>query len=720
MLNKHRNAFSLMLFIGASCFFFLILAFNSKPAEANDKLLANNGLLDLTSWNWYQKGTVSLDGQWEFYWHQLFTPQDFRKKSVLKRKTLITVPRAWNKYTLIDKKLSGDGYATYRLVINVPDNRLLGIKVPRVFTSYKLWVNSQLIASNGKVSLNRNEIVPQYLPTVKYFKPETDKIELVMQVANYTHRSGGILESLLLGDATQISELYTRNLALELFLFGSLFIIGFYHFGLFIFRTKDKSTLYFGVYSVLISLRTLLVGETYFIHLFPSFSWEIAHKIQTLAYYLGVPLVFMFLESIFPKDISKKVVRFIQIVGISFTLLVVLTPAKIFTQFNPLYQVFTLASMPYALFVVLSACYKKREGSWLIGLGVTILVLFTINDIVFLSILFSDSDNHFLRSIVTKGNLSSWGLLIFVFAQSLVLAQKLSKSFTKVEMMTGELRHLNENLELKVYERTHALEASKKELEIAYQAVHRSEKSRQHLVQNISHDLRTPLTSILGYVNAILDGAASEPEQQKKYLKRVIERVTGLNRMVQDLMDLSQLESRRLKLNFKPVPIKLLIDAAVEKYSLDLKTGKVRFQTKYPSEWKVNGHWKEHLSVMVDIEQLDRVFTNLLSNALSHTSEGDQVCLRFDLINNESNLLIEVSDTGTGIPLEDLPYIFERFYKVTKARQTSQKSSGLGLAITKEIVEYHGGQIGVESEVDKGSRFFFTIPVYGKNETRFV
>lgn len=715
MFSKH---FLKILIITTLLFTVLISACSFSPAEAvTDKPVAANGVLDLTDWNWEQDGIVSLDGQWEFYWQELLTPEDFQKTSTTAKKELITVPMAWNKYVINGEQLSGDGYATYRLLINTPKDQILGIKIPRIFTSYNFWVNGELITSNGKVAINKDQMIPQYLPKVKYIKPETDTMELVIQVANFRHRSGGILESLLIGPETQISEQRIRTLALELFLFGSLFIIGFYHLGLFIFRTKDRSTFYFGLYSLLISIRTLLVGEIFFIHLFPGFSWEIAHKLQTLSYYLGVPLLFMFLKSIFPNDISSRINNFIQAFGLSFALLVLLTSAKIFTQFNSIYQLFTLTLViPYCLYFLFSVCYKKREGSYLIGAGVLVLILFTINDIVFLSVILNDSGNHFLRSFITRGNLSSWGLLIFVFAQSLVLAKKFSKSFTKVEFMTEELQHLNEGLEKKVKERTHALETSKKELEKAYQAVSNSEKSRQHLVQNISHDLRTPLTSIKGYVGAILDGIVKEPEQQKKYLGRVIEKVTSLNQMVQELMELSQLESRQLKLNFNPISIKLLIKSTAEKYSLDMKASKVKFQTNYPPGYIEETNWAEHLMLSLDIEQLDRVFTNLLSNALSHTSEGGSIDLNFDLTEDKKKLLIEVSDTGIGIPEEDLPHIFERFYKVSKARQISHKSSGLGLAIAKEIVEYHGGQIWVESEISKGTHFSFTLPIQDTND----
>lgn len=295
--------------------FFSVLMLNrqSDLPKAKDNPRAVNGVLDLTSWDWAKDGLVPLDGQWEFYWQELLTPSDFTKQDPLKSRNIISVPRAWNKYKIDGQELSGNGCATYRLIIHTSGEQILGLKIPRIFTSYKLWANGQLLASAGNVAVDKEQMVPQYLPQVAYLQPAAGTIELVIQVANFRHRSGGILESLRLGSQSQITQLRSKNLAQELFLFGSLFIIGLYHLGLFIFRTKDRSTLYFGIYAILISLRTLLVGEIYFINLFPDFSWEIAHKIQTCTFYVGVPLVFMFLKSIFPQDILPKINRLISL-----------------------------------------------------------------------------------------------------------------------------------------------------------------------------------------------------------------------------------------------------------------------------------------------------------------------------------------------------------------------------------------------------------------------
>ena len=167
-------------------------------------------------------------------------------------------------------------------------------------------MNGELIASAGTVGSSRETMTPQYLPQVALFEPQPGENEIIIHVSNYYHRSGGLLEALILGNEKQITGIREKSIAYELFLFGSLIIIGIYHIALFFFIKKDKAPLYFGLFCLLIGIRTLLVGERFFIYLFPDFSWEAAHKFQTLAFYLGVPLIIMFFNSVFPEDFHAK------------------------------------------------------------------------------------------------------------------------------------------------------------------------------------------------------------------------------------------------------------------------------------------------------------------------------------------------------------------------------------------------------------------------------
>lgn len=692
---------------------FFIFAINPISfADATKGQNATNGIMDLSDFDWEQRNTVDLDGQWKFYWERLLDPKDFKENIVPAEKSYISLPRVWNNYEIDGKKLSGDGYATYRLTIKNAGNSVLGIIIPRILTSYKLFINGDLISSAGKVSADKNQMLPQYLTSVKYFHPVSDSIEIIIQVANFKHRSGGILENIKLGTAANISRIHSNNTAFEFFLFGGLFIMGLYHIILFIYRPKGRANLYFGLFSIMISARTLFVGEIYFIQLFPGFSWEAAHKIQTLSYYIGIPLFILFLNQVFLLDSFNKINKLIYFVASAFAFLVLLTPARVFTCFNPLYQFFSYFVFMYVIYILIVSCCKKRESSFVMALGTALLIVTVVNDLIFLSTAYAGSNNYLLKKIVSKGNLSSLGLLLFVFSQCLILARNCSISHSKVELLKNKLKQTNLRLEEKVLERTNELENSRDELEKAYEVVSKSDKSLKNLTQNISHDLRTPLSAIKGYVDAILDGLVKEPEQQEKYLTKINEKVDFLNSMVQDLLDLSLLQSRRLQFDFKQISIDAFTKIISDKYSLNLNNESVLFKFNYSSEF--NELDITNFYLVVDILKLERVFDNLLDNAIKYTPERKKIEISFNFSQDKRELIATVSDNGIGISKEDLPYVFDRSYMVSKSR-LDNNSRGLGLSIVKEIVENHDGKVFAESELSKGSNFSFTLPVHTKN-----
>jgi len=254
----------------------------------------------------------------------------------------------------------------------------------------------------------------------------------------------------------------------------------------------------------------------------------------------------------------------------------------------------------------------------------------------------------------------------------------------------------------------------------------RMEKSRIHLLTNISHDLRTPLSTVQGYVKAMLDQVISNPEEQNEYLNLVYNRILKINRLIQDLFDLAQLESRRVKFNLEQVAVNDLISQLFDKYRVDVLNAGLRFNLNSP-DLREPDSAETMPFVKVDPDQIERVFANLIYNAVKHTPQGGTVSVGYKIVQVDGvrasrartgtgagcfEALVKVTDTGTGISPKELPYIFNRYYK---GAATAEKAggTGLGLAISKEIIEYHNGRIWAESVLNQGSTFCFTLPVAG-------
>lgn len=422
---------------------------------------AKNGTIDLTQVQ-FDNELVQLDGEWEFYWKQLIEPNELKKSFMT---GYIDIPNTWNQFIESRESKKGYGYATYRLIFISDENRRLALKIPRVRTAYKLWINGELITSSGKVDRTRTSMVPQYIPKIAFLESQYGTNEILIQVSNFHQRSGGILEGIKLGSEEQILSLRYNAIAREIFVFGSLMFIGTYHLALFLFRKKDKSRLYFGLFCILIGIRTLLVGECFFIYLFPEFNWEIAHKIQTLTFYLGVPLMLKFFICIFPEYFHKWLIILATFIGATFGILVLFTQARIFSSVNYLYQIWTIVAIIYVLFILTRISIHKDKDSWIIIIGALVLLFTSLNDIIFLSPWINDNGPSILKNIFKTPNLSSFGQLIFAFLNSLVLARRFSNSLRQEEIMTKKLTDMNIHLDDLVLKRTKNLEISAKKIE---------------------------------------------------------------------------------------------------------------------------------------------------------------------------------------------------------------------------------------------------------------
>ncbi len=239
-------------------------------------------------------------------------------------------------------------------------------------------------------------------------------------------------------------------------------------------------------------------------------------------------------------------------------------------------------------------------------------------------------------------------------------------------------------------------------IETAMSKLRQNDALRRELVANISHDLRTPLASVEGYVETILMKEHLLTEAEKKsYLEVILKNTKSLSRLVSELFELSQLEARQTKPSPETFSIAELAQDIVLKFRPRAEAQDIRLHCAFAENIPL---------VYADISLTERVLQNLIDNALQYTPAQGKVRINIKP-QDASSVSIAVNDTGQGISQEDLPHIFDRFYRSTHVRRKSRGGLGLGLAIAKRIVELHGSTLEVRSEIGKGSRFLFTLPV---------
>ncbi|QHW34444.1 histidine kinase [Paenibacillus rhizovicinus] len=681
---------------------FIIIPLSGCTVQTGDREPeAKNGILDLRQWSFKDDGQVALSGKWSFFGGQLLTPGS---PQLMYPERHVMVPRSWNSYSGKSSIRNGQGFATYKLTVRLaPEDRVLALRVPNIFSSYKLWIDGKVMAEQGRVGTSRSESTPQQYPRIVSFSTNSEQVDIVIQVSNFQHRKGGIWVPIMLGNSDTIVHAQMITTAKEMLILGSLVIIGVYHIGLYAFRRQEKFTIHFGLLCLLVGARASVTGENYLLQFFP-IPWEGGLKIEYISFSLSAVTGYLYVYRLFPMDASKKVIHLVIGIGFALCGFVLACPAIVYSRLLPAFQLYVIAVSAYTLVVLVTARLRKRIGSAFVLIGVAVFVVTVLNDMLFY--------NEWL----VYAQLVPLGLFFFMLMQSFIISKRFSSALYQVEHVSNELRELNMHLEERIEERTVALSEVNESLALTNRELQRSETSRRQLMTNISHDLRTPITLLQGYLEAFQDGVVKSEEQQQRYIKMMLGKVGGLNRLIRDLFELTKLEAGQTRFDFGEVVLGQWMRQVKDLYEIDVISSGIRFDCEYLSE-NVPGEGQNHevqqqnrIRLSLDLSRMDQVMANVIYNAIKHTPRGGEITLSFYYEASTNRVIVTVSDTGVGIEEEHLPYIFDRFYKIEASRNSADGGSGLGLAIAKEIVEAHGGTIGAVSAVEKGTMIWFMLP----------
>lgn len=638
------------------------------------KPAAKDGIVDLNGYSFEKDGTVPLEGEWRFAWSSLRQGADFDRT--------IRVPGIWSgQPDGLGGRLPSQGYGTYRLELrHLPsESRMLAIRLPNLSTAYALYVDGALVGSKGVPGVAKASTTPYQMPDTVFFQTVGDSATLVLELANFHHRTGGIRSALVLGTPEQIKRLAFGHEAREFIVLGCLLMIGIYHIGLYALRRKELDNLLFAMLCICVALRMSVIGEGLLPRLVPAMTWTAAGRLEYSFFVLSALSGFAYFRRTYSKEITR---RWTIAASASAAVLLALTwglPLLASSSLIVLYQAFVVVLSAASLYLLIVALIRGREGAALSLIGVAGLVGTVLSDIFFY--------NGWWRA----PDMVPFGLLFLVIMNSFLISLRFSRTFAKAEKLSAELRRWNGQLEERIAERTEAL--------------HAAEQSRRRLVSNISHDLRTPMTLIQGYLEALRDGVISDPQQREAVIGAMLKKAEGLNELVGDLFDLSMLEARQAQMSYELVPLTAWLDRLADNYGMEMVTKGIAF------ECRADGPGIETVCLELDERRMDRVMSNLIYNAIQATPRGGEIRIEARRGARPFEVEIAVLDNGAGLLPEDLPKLFERFYKNDKAKNYSSGGSGLGLAIAREIVETHGGRIEARIRPEGGSAFVITLPI---------
>ncbi|WP_441912458.1 ATP-binding protein [Paenibacillus sp. MCAF9] len=698
---------TILFYIIAALVFGSVVSYVVVPAPDSPKFQSEKGILDLTQAH-VSENPVKLKGEWAFYWQELLSPEDIQNRLARdgNHDRWISIPGSWLGYQLDGQRLNGTGFATFRVVIKLSEqdrNERLALRMPTIFHAYKLWVNGELLAEVGVVGQDKSSVTPHLATKLVFFQPENDRVELVMQVANFHHKRGGITKYIELGGSDVLTVRTNLRIAAEMFTTAGLLVIGVYHLLLFGLRRKDRAPLYFGLFTTLSGIRSLLVGELLLTQLWPSFPWGLQFKIEYLILCSIGYIMTMYFDSIFPNYVSRWFHLVTRIVTGAFCIVVVVTPALLYTKMLMMIGVMVFLHMVYLMVGLVKAAMRRMEGA-LIFLLVSVVGLVTVvNDFLYY--------NEW--SLI--GNTSPLGLLVFTIAQMILLSSRFTRAASNEERIARELQdannkltEMNMNLERTVQERTQALSTAHDDLRTSYDRLLHSEEGRKKLLAYITHDLRMPLSSMLGYVEAVQDRV--KPERNEQYLKYIRDNTIRVNRMIEELSFLSHLETGQVSYRMEQVHVVDFLRRFYEQYELVVRDAGLDFTLDFRD---MEDQRPNVLVVEMDAQRLEQALFNLVSNAMKFTSSSGSVRIAL-AVEEEDHIrraIISVQDSGIGIPPEQLEQIFDRNYRYDRpGLEKGIEGSGLGLAICREIVQAHGGTIRAESDGKTGAIFYVSLP----------
>lgn len=369
-LPSRKALFILVLVLGA-----LLAGSGLFSSDTSVKPAAQRGVLDLTQWNPEAAPPVPLDGEWSFYWGQLLGPDAFASQEP-EPTGYLSLPGTWRRFRQGDGGLPADGYATLHLRVQMPETaRLMAVRIPTVFSAFRLWANGELIARAGTVGTTAATSRPQYLVQIAVFEPGSPTLDLVLQISNFHQNWSGLVRSIEIGTFEQVVAAKGSALRLWASALGALTLLGVQNLFLFFRRRCQEFYLVVGSFIVAGALTAANDNELIFTRMGSGFGWELHWKIEYAAGFLLIILATRLVQVLFPQEARAGVFRVALVTAGAGILLVLLTPARIYTPIQPIFHFMSVLVMIYCLDIGIKAVDRKRPHAWLIvtsGVAITV------------------------------------------------------------------------------------------------------------------------------------------------------------------------------------------------------------------------------------------------------------------------------------------------------------------------------------------------------------
>ncbi|MFJ7886925.1 ATP-binding protein [Lysinibacillus xylanilyticus] len=622
-----------------------------------DQPHAEKGQLDLRNWDINDGHAVTLDGEWEFYPYKWLISEEQHLESS-KNAKYIQVPKGWSS-SIQEGEITPYGYGTYRLklLVNPEDNITYSIRVPSVRSSSEIYINGRRLAKSGQIGENTEKTVAKNIPITISFEANGQKeIDIIVQASNFKDpRNGGIVRSIkfgkedILARETQLS-INMQQLVAIVFLLHAIYSIILFFVG----NMEERKLLYFSLLSISSMIYFLLGSDDKLLSYWFPISYDWAFKLVHLSM---VGIGFSMLQCVkhwLPQHVRKYIRLFSIFCGIASLLTIVLSTR----------------------YIVIN------QGIYLMILGIPIVI--TILTVMRESIKEIKSNIFLLFAILAFGNNLIWDGLLLIFG-------------IKVIMYPFDLVITVACLAILWFKGYAKVHSETKELAIKLQ---KTDKLKDEFLANTSHELRNPLHGILNISKAVLERENHVlSDKSVKDIETVLSVGRRMSLMLNDLLDVMSLKENNSKLKLQTFSIHSIVSGVLDMLYVMSEGKQIQLINQIPDNFP---------KVVADENRVIQIVFNLLHNAVKYTNEGE-VKISGHVKNGMAEIVI--SDTGIGIDEETIQRIFEPYEQGTLSKAMIEGGFGLGLNISKRLVELHGGTLQANSAVGKGSEFTFTLPI---------
>jgi len=612
--------------------------------------------LDLREHDFNQEKIVSLEGDWEFYWKKLLSPEEFAHGKGLPKPDYMDFLTQWGNLPQLLKEEHQFGYATYRLTIICPDSMPpVTFNIPEVYSSYALYINGDGFEGNGKVGKSREESVPYWRPSAKAIQLKSGVNEVVMQISNFDHHKGGAISPIEMGMSDQINYKRNFDISSTLFLAGCLLIAGALAIGLYWFSRTDYSGLFFSLFCFAYTYR-ILGTDQYVIHAAMRFApWSFTLRLEYISLYVSVISYSYFIRNLISLRVRPVFFHIVAVISGILALATMVLPTYIFTSFIDFYLIFLGIAMSYLALNYLFTINLKHKMTYvtLVGIG----SLFVVLSIQVLS---------YFKVFEEKPIIVTGGYVVFIFSQAIALAIRFGRNFRE-----------------------------------SFSAAQLAARSKSQFLNTMSHELRTPMNAIMGMTDFLQKTELDDRQHEK--VDTIKKSSESLMSIIMDILSISELESGQISLEKKTLDLRECMEGGI---NLALRERKEK-----PIDLEIDIDEEIPNELVGDSIRLKQIFMHLVGNAFKFTEKGTvkvsgEIKSKTD---KQVELLFSVKDTGIGIAKSNIGGIFSTFFQGQNGNTRRYGGAGLGLTVVRELVRLMGGTVEVESNKGKGTNVYFNI-----------